>query len=228
MRLTRDVYGPAGRLAPARRAGPRDIDFQRLVGAAGWARLPVAVRRRFAVHPRVGAPIHYAGVMHTVACTRLGFAVAQLCRLIGTPLAPWPGREVPTDIVLRAEPATRGIAWERLYRYDHGRVLVRSTKRLADDGALLEVVGAGIGMRLAVFERDGALHFRSQRYFWDLGPWFGPWRLPLPDLLTPGVAHVVHTDRGAGRFRFEMTFTHALLGVTFHQIGTFQDQGDVP
>ena len=227
MRLTRDIYGPA--LAVARRAhGARDVDFQRLVGAAGWARLPVAVRRRFTVHPHVGAPITYRGVMHTVAASRLGVVLAQLCRLIGTPLAPWRGADVPTDIVLRAAPAVRdasaGITWERTYRYA-GRpaVLVRSTKRLARDGALLEVVGGGIGMRLAVYEHQTALHFRSRRYFWQVGPW----QIALPDLLTPGVAHVVHTDLGAGRFRFAMTFTHALLGVLFEQTGTFKE-GDVP
>ncbi len=208
MRLTRDIYGPSA-LAPARRAdGPRDVDFQRLVGAAGWARLPVAVR----------------GVMHTVAASRLGVVLAQLCRLIGTPLAPWRGADVPTDIVLRAAPAVRGITWERTYRYaDRPAVLVRSTKRLARDGTLLEVVGGGIGMRLAVYEHQNALHFRSETYFWQVGPW----QIPLPDLLTPGVAHVVHTDLGAGRFRFAMTFTHALLGVLFEQIGTFTE-GDVP
>src|SRR5262249_35838819 len=159
--------------------------------------------------PAAGQATRYAGVMHTVACTRAGFVIAQLARLIGTPLAPWPACDVPTDIVLKCSADARGIVWERAYAYP-GRapVLVRSVKRLASDGALLECVGGGIGMRLAVYEAARALHFRSLAYFWQLGPW----QVPLPDLLTPGVAHVVHTDLGHGRFRFDMTFTHALLG----------------
>jgi len=224
MRLTRDIFGPPALMPARRRDEPRDLDFARLVGAPGWARLPVAVRRRFAVYPRVGAAITYRGVMHTVSASRLGLILAQLCRLIGTPLAPWRGADVPTEIVLRAAPTVRGITWERTYRYaDRPAVLVRSTKRIGRDHGLLEVVGGGFGMRLAVYEHQAALHFRSQRYFWQIGPW----QIPLPDLLTPGVAHVVHTDLGAGRFRFAMTFTHALLGVLFEQVGTFTE-GDVP
>jgi hypothetical protein len=227
MRLTSDLCGRhpiEGRAGPARRT-PARIDFERLVGADGWARLPAAVRARFAHRPLPGQAVRYRGVMHEVACSRAGFGLAQLCRLVGTPLAPWPGRDVPTDIVLRDARAGSGIVWERVYRYQgHAPVLVRSLKRLAADGALLECVGGGLGMRLAVFEQDGALHFRSVQYFWRLAGW----HVPLPDLLTPGVAHVVHRDLGDDRFRFDMTFEHRLLGVVFRQSGIFRHQGDLP
>src|SRR5262249_18721687 len=149
---------------------------------AGWRRLAPPIRVRFA-HAPGGRAVRYRGVMHEVAGSRLGFALAQLCRLIGTPFAPWPGTDVETAIVLRDAPGRRGVVWEREYRYP-GRApaLVRSTKRLARDGRLLECVGGGFGMRLAVYEAGGALNFRSTGYFWQLGGW----QLPLPDLLTPG------------------------------------------
>ena len=73
-------------------------------------------------------------------------------------------------------------------------------------------------MTLAVFERRGALHFRSRRYFWQ----FDGWRVWLPRLLTPGTAHVVHTDHGDGSFSFTMTVSHPWLGETFFQDGRFR------
>src|SRR6185369_5747516 len=119
--------GLAWRRSPA--AAPIDaIDFARLVGPAGWQRLPEAVRRRFA--PHAGDETRYVGTMRAVACSGLGLLLAQLCRPIGNPFAPWPGRNVPVTITLRRDPATGGIAWEREYRFrDHPAVRVRSVKR---------------------------------------------------------------------------------------------------
>ena len=57
-------------------------------------------------------------------------------------------------------------------------------------------------------------------YFWALGRW----RLRLPDWLTPGVLHVVHSDEGQGRFRFRISVVHPLLGETFFQDGVFESQ----
>ena len=79
-------------------------------------------------------------------------------------------------------------------------------------------------MRLHVYERDRALHFLSTRYFVRIGPF----AVPLPHFLSPGVAHVIHSDLGNENFRFEMTFTHPLFGTLFHQDGVFHAEGDSP
>jgi hypothetical protein len=195
---------------------PRTIDFARLVGR-GWYRLPTATRARFAEHPAADTPIRYAGVMHAVRSSLAGSVLAHATRLLGTPFAPWRGANVPMEILLR-DGGSAAITWERVYHYP-GRppVHVCSTKRLGADGSLLECVGFGLGMRLAVFEADGALHFLSLRYFWRVGARF----LWLPRWLTPGTTHVVHTDLGGGRFRFTMNIHHALFGTLFHQDGVF-------
>ena len=117
----------------------------------------------------------------------------------------------------------RGTEWKRVYYFpDRVPVTVRSAKVMDRDNRLLEVVGGGFGMRLQLQERDRALHFISTRYFWE-GLGFRIW---LPDLLTPGIAHVVHSDIGGGRFRFTITMTHALLGELFYQDGVFEEEGE--
>lgn len=197
--------------------GKQEVNFQQLVGDQGWWQLAPDIRQRFSEKPTVAQPIRYVGVMQTVGGNLLGAALAQLCRFIGTPFAPYRAREVPVDITLRHGPAG-GVIWERRYRYaDHAHATVQSTKRIGPDGALLECVGCGIGMRLAVFEARQALHFLSLRYFLRVaGREFS-----LPDWLTPGTVHVIHKDLGTGAFRFSMTIHHALFGTLFEQEGVF-------
>jgi len=208
--------------APPRAAPAHAPDFEALVGRDGWWRLPAVVRARFSEKPAPDAPIRYVGVMQRVECSRLGWLLAQLCRLIGTPFAPWRGQDVPVAITMRHDP-DGGVVWEREYRYARRAVTVSSVKRVDAEGRLRECVGYGLGMRLAVFEAGGALHFLSLRYFLAIGRW----QLWLPDLLSPGIAHVVHEDLGGGRFRFAMTFHHALFGTLFQQDGVFHRQGDL-
>ena len=195
-------------------------DFASLVGTEGWQRLAPDIRRRFGTAPAAGQAIRYDGVMSRVECSAAGWLLAQLCRVIGTPFAPQRGTDVPVAITLRKEPADGAIIWEREYRYPgQASIRVRSTKRGTAEGNLLECVGAGFAMCLDVGEEDGALHFRCERYVWRLGPW----QIPLPRLLSPGTAHVVHEDLGEGRFRFAMSIRHRLLGLLFYQDGVFHE-----
>ena len=204
-----------------RRAGRSrraQVDYAALLGEAAWQRLPATVRGRFAVD-RVGE-VTYVGRMETVAATTPGRALAALGRLVGEPLATRVGNEVPAHVRVYHEPGG-GTVWERAYHFPgHPTRLVRSAKRLDEDGALLECLGAGLHMRLAVAESDGVLEFRSTGYFWRL---LGV-RIPLPRRWLPGETVVTHRDDGGGRFRFTLTIHHPLFGRIVHQDGAFREQ----
>lgn len=188
-------------------------DFRALVGEAGWAELPLAVRARFIDQPARS----YEGEMR-VRATTAGFLFAQLCRLIGTPLAPWRGENVSVTVNVWNRP-DGALVWDRLYRFDGRKPVKVSSCKKADRRGLVEVVRGGLGMALDVTVEDGALHFRSRGYFWEI---LGL-RLRLPGLLTPGAAHVFHRDEGGGRFTFGLSFVHPWLGETFWQEGEFAD-----
>ena len=211
--LANDCGGPIAFVAP----GPAALDFRRLLGREAWNQLPAAVQHRFGPHAE-GANIVYDGRM-VVQASPFGRLVAQLGRLIGTPLAPWTGPDVPTSVDVHLD-HRGGLVWARTYSFA-GRppVLVSSTKLMDADGSLLEVVRGGLGMALNVTVEDGALHFRSRYYFAGIGPL----RLRIPDLLTPGRAHVVHRDLGSGTFRFSLDFQHPRFGRTLFQEGVFRD-----
>lgn len=204
------------------RAVATDPMFRRLLGEAAWRRLDPDVRARFAVKPVAGEMFVFTGVMSVVRCSWFGWLVAQITRLIGTPLAFQQGRDIPTEVRVFGETGGAGIVWERRYDFGQGRlVAVRSTKRADPPSGLLECAGRGFAMRLRLFENAGALHFVSTRYCFDIGRW----RISVPDLLTPGEAHVVHSDEGDGWFRFTMSFHHAWFGESFFQEGRFREAG---
>jgi len=218
-----DGRGSARRaLRPPPAASPDlqpDPSFERLLGELAWRRLAPAIRERFRWKPVAGAEIRYVGEMAVVRSSRLGWALAQLCRLIGTPLAPHRGTHVSVRVMLSLDRDGSGVVWRRTYRFTGRRaVACVSIKKATDAEGLIECVGGSIGMWLRLSERAGALHFRSTGYFWALGRW----RLALPDWLTPGTLTVVHSDEGQGRFRFRISVVHPLIGETFFQDGVFQ------
>jgi len=195
----------------------RMVDFSKLLGSAAWSRLPAAVRERFALHSHV-TPTIYRGAMR-VEASIFGRCFAHLCRLIGTPVAPFTGDDVVVEVRVQDLDDRSGTVWERSYRFP-GRAptVVRSIKQLDDDGSLVEVLGAGLHMKLDVREIDSELHFISTGYFFRLGSV----RIDLPALSPPGATRVVHIDRGGGRFQFSMRTTHPWFGEMFVQEGKFE------
>ena len=189
--------------------GLRDV-----LGTEAWNRLPEAVRDRFAV---TAGEITYAGAFEVVRASVLGRVFAWLGTLFGTPVTPRSGENVAARVFVR--PHAGGVDWNREYTFADGDVhLVRSTKVVTTDGALIEKLPARLCMPLAVYEDGGVLHFVSRAYYFDLG--FGL-RLPLPPFFSPGVTHVEHIDLGRGWFRFTLVVTHRLFGEMFFQTGRF-------
>lgn len=195
-------------------------NFKALMGTEAWYRLPLSVRRRFDGNHEGFKEKVYAGQMVVIRATKAGQLLADLCRLIGTPIVPLTGINVPMYVRLFNVPRLAGIAWERIYRFDdHPIITVRSTKMLSDAGALVETLGFGLRMPLKVFERDGDLYFESTGYFFQWG-WI---KIPLPSWFPPGSATIIHRDLGGGEFCFILQTDHCWFGEMFYQQGYFQD-----
>lgn len=203
--------------APAAHAA-RHLDLADYVGAAGWARLPAAVRRRFgAGHPDVD----YAGRMD-LRCSATGRIYAGLSHAFGSPLTSLQARGLAATVRVRGNDQG-GVVWERVFgeaaNGATGAAIVRSTKEPGAEGQLTERTDGGLAMALDVFEEDGTLVFQSRRFFLALGPL----RIPVPQWLSPGQCRVTHTDLGGGDFRFTLSMRHPLWGETFYQSGVFSD-----
>lgn len=205
-------------LAPAegRSARDRHLDLAALVGPEGWQRLPAAVQRRFAAGH---ADTAYRGALD-LHCSAVGRCFAVCSALLGGPLTALRTQGVAAEVRVYGN-GRGGVVWERHLQpaADAPVRIVRSTKEPGPRGGLVERTDGGLAMELDVFEEDGALVFRSRRYFLALGRL----RLPVPAWLAPGTCRVEHRDLGAGRFRFTLSMVHPLWGRTFHQTGVFAD-----
>jgi hypothetical protein len=214
------ISAPIGRLTlPGDSATPTHAGLQSVLGHAAWARLPEAVRCRFA-EPAMA--VDYVGNFDIVRASWLGRLIALVCLLLGTPVVPRTGLHVPA--IVHVGPTPSGVAWNREYRWPNaGPCLVRSTKTIDSRGGLVERLPAYLCMPLHVFEQRGVLHFVSRGYYFDFG---GGLKLPLPKLLSPGTTHVEHIDEADGWFRFTMTVTHPIFGEMFYQTGRFKAAGE--
>lgn len=199
---------------------PSPSTIQGLLGN-DWSLLHPAIRARFVRDPEAGELIFYRGVMERIECSRAGRLFAYLTRIIGNPLTPHSGNDVRMDVILHHMPGRNGVFWRRTYYYaDRAPYTVTSVKRKGRKGELLECVGCGFGMVLALSAEQGNLHFRSTRYFWQAGRV----RIPLPHWLSPGATHVAHEEIGEGCFRFTISMDHPWLGRTFYQTGLFRGE----
>lgn len=190
-----------------------------VLGEPAWLRLPQAVRARFG-EPVVA--VDYVGEFEIVRASWLGLAFATFCRLIGTPVVPRTGRNVPA--IVHVGPTSEGVAWKREYKWPGSEpCLVRSTKVIDAEGHLVEQLPARLCMPLNVYEERGSLHFVSRGYYFDFGKRRNGRRIriPLPQWLSPGTTHVEHHDAADGWFRFTMTVSHPLFGELFYQTGLF-------
>lgn len=192
------------------------LDFRRVLGEQAWQALAPATRKRFASHSAV-----FDGTMRLRAST-LGWLIAWLLTLVGSPLPKVRDALVPTTVIVAPDPATGGSRWTRQYRLGAREQTITTVKALDGARGVVERLAAGIRMPLTIFVSDGALHFRSLRYYVEIGSL----RLPLPSWWLPGRTEVIHRDLGNGRFRFTMHIRHAWLGELFHHDGVFAPRAE--
>src|ERR1700761_94926 len=178
-----------------------DHRFRALLSDEDWGRLPLAIWRRFSTRFADGKTVVYVGEVDEVEFSRLGWWLAQLARLIGGPLPISADANLPAIVSVTEDAATGGQIWTRIYaRHSYFPQVIHSAKRFSGPTGLEEYVGYGVVMALRVNVVEQALQFSSASYFLQLGPF----KLPLPEWLTPGELTVTHTDLGAGAFRFTL------------------------
>lgn len=192
--------------------GERNDTIERIIGARQWLSLPETVRARFeGIAPKI-----YSGSTETYL-SALGWLFAWVLFPLGAPLPVLTGVQ---EALVKVSVKDGGMSWTRGYRGPFGLMFqLRSIKRPSEDGRLLECCAGGWTMLLDVFADRGSLVFRSRQFFWR----FAGISVPLPLLITPGVAEVRHTDLGDHSFRFTLTFDHPWLGRTVFQDGVFHD-----
>lgn len=188
---------------------------------AHWDALHPDIQARFARNPPPDRRLYYSGTLSELACSRIGGLMARLTRpLVGGALIADVDHNVPVDIEVFSRAGDPAIFKRRVYRLNSGRQIVFTSRMVAGGpGELIEYVSARLGMKLRLRASDGDLHFTSGTYFFELGGR----RIPIPRLFTPGDTWLLHRNAGHDCFDIRIEIRHPLLGLTFLQVGTFQE-----
>ena len=220
VRVARSVLAEPIAAGTARVSQPLDLRFRALLGADAWNALPVAVQCRFAKRLSGTALALYVGEVVETRFSRLGWCLAQACRLIGAPLPLGRDAGVPALVSVSEDPLSGGQNWTRIYGRKRGfPQVIRSAKRFAGTTGLEEHVGRGIAMALRVEACPDGLVFSSDHYFWMIGGR----RIRMPGWCEPGRTRVTHRDLGGGRFAFDLALEHPLFGELVRQHAVFRD-----
>ncbi|WP_284734547.1 DUF4166 domain-containing protein [Sphingosinicella terrae] len=201
-------------------SGIGDLRFRALLGEPAWGRLPEPTRARFGKRVDHCRSVVYAGEIVQCRMSCLGWAIAQLARLFGSPLPLGRDENVPAVVSVTEDPAANGQFWTRIYGRRRGfPQVIHSSKRFCGPTGLEEYVGGGLGVALRLEVEDGALHFVTDHYFLScLGR-----RLALPHWLQPGRLRVSHIDCGRGRFAFVLELAHPRFGLMIGQTALFAE-----
>lgn len=201
-----------------------DFRYKALLGSAAWVALRPDVRRRFGKRLAEGESVVYSGHVEGTEMSRLGWLLAQACRLVGSPLPLDRGGRGRPAVVTVTEDSSGGQFWTRLYGREHRfPQIIHSAKRFSGPTGLEEYIGRGLGIALDISERGGALFFVSRHYFVRLGRL----RLVLPGWLSPGRLEVGHSDHGGSTFHFSLELTHPLFGRLIGQRVLFHDTMEI-
>lgn len=194
--------------------------YRFLLGERSWKKLHPDIRERFSEN-NVHREVTYRGVMEEVYASKFGKILANIFRVIGSPLAIHSGTNIPTTVRVYSNEKLGGMTWDRFYFFPDDKVdRVKSTKCIRQSSGLIEVVGFGFGMFLKLSEKNRALNFESQGFFWG----FGRVKIAIPDLLTPGKTTVTQSAERNNRFKFTLDVEHKFFGKLFRQVGYFAEQ----
>lgn len=184
-----------------------------------WLGLHADIKQRFEKNPTPLKPLRYQGQLEELSCSIWGKLLGFITMpFIHGALIPYSAKDFPVDITVYTEENCPYIFKQRIYHLP-GRKPIKFTSYMkeSEKGEVLEYVGAGLGMKLLVFEKDNNLHFKSDGYFLDIGIC----RIPLPSFLTPGHTYLMHINEQVNQFRIRIDIVHPLFGQMYVQAGVF-------
>ncbi|MFL6800486.1 MAG: DUF4166 domain-containing protein [Sphingomicrobium sp.] len=197
-----------------------DLRFRALLGSAAWDALPAEVRGRFSKRLSGAQVALYRGLVVDMSVSRLGWVLVQICRLFGAPLPLNPKAGDGALVSVSEDRKSGGQCWTRIYaRSNRFPQVIHSAKRFAGPTGLEEYLGRGLGMALRIEPVSDGIAFVSDHYFVQ----FGPRRLRLPRILSPGVTRVTHRQVAGASFLFGLDLAHPLAGTLVHQEILFDD-----
>lgn len=192
--------------------------FRQALGEDAWNRLAPVVRRHYDISSSTAETKILHGAMEEVYHAPWVKPWLFLARYFNA-LVPYAGRDVPVEVRNSTDPAFPDtLFWCRTFRFTDGRIAVFSSRmEPGKPGEIVELLRFGVGIRMSVTEKDGALIFTASEHCWKIGARL----LGIPNWVMLGDAIIVERAISANELRLDFDIVHPWFGRSFGYRGRF-------
>ena len=193
--------------------------FQQALGDEAWQRLAPAVQRHYRMGHAEAEEQELKGQMDEIFHAPYAKPLLWLAGRFGGLVARG-GRDVPVTVRNWTDPARPNVLfWHRTFRFsDSDHCIFRSCmERIGKSDEIVESLRYGVGIRMRVEERDGALVYTALSHGWKIGSRF----LPIPNWMLLGDAVIVERAIADDELYLDFVIHHPWFGKTFGYRGRF-------
>jgi len=183
-----------------------------------WDKLADVVKQHYDITPGTPSNMVIKGIMDEVYHSPVAKLFLLPGRIFGA-LVPYRGKNIPTEVKnwTTAENKT-AMLWHRTLAFPNkAPVIFRSRMEHIKNDEIIEYVRFGMGIRMRMSEKDGALIFRSIGYVWKIAGI----KFPIPTWAILGNAEIIEKALPDNRFYIDFNMIHPLFGRTFSYSGEY-------
>lgn len=193
-----------------------DPVFKQILGD-NWDNLGKVIQDHYFLRPYSDDYICVTGEMEEIYHSNIAKLLIPFGLIFGA-IVPYKANHIPISVHYNSNPENSKLYWDRVFKFKHRKAFhFKSYMEQQYGNEVIEYVRFGVGLKLAVFAKDGAIVFQDKGYVWKL---LGI-KIPLPINLLFGNAYIEERPIDDEHFSMKMIIKHPLFGVMFRYNGQF-------
>lgn len=199
--------------------------LQTILSDEAWHRLAPAVRSHYRLSPNPPRTMTLSGMMDDIFHIPLIKPLLLLASRLDA-LVAFAGSDIPVTVRNWTNPnRPQALFWHRTFTCPDGRTRIFRSRMEATErpGEVVELLRYGVGIRMRVVEREGALVYLALEHCWKIGRWF----VPIPNWALLGTATIVERAISDREVYLDFVIEHPWYGRTFGYRGRFSLPDDV-
>lgn len=183
-----------------------------------WNKLAGIVKQHYDITPGKPSNMIIKGVMDEVYHSPIAKLFLLPGRIFGA-LVPYKGKSIPTEVRnWTTADNNSSMFWHRTLEFPNkAPVVFKSRMEYVKKDEIIEYVRYGMGIRMRMSVKDGALIFKSIGYVWKIGSLM----IPIPTWAILGDSVIIEKAISDNQFFIDFNMIHPIFGQTFSYSGKF-------
>jgi hypothetical protein len=196
----------------------KNVSIMKMALGDQWERLDGIVKKHYEMAPGRQANVTIHGRLDQVFHSYIAKLFLIPGRIFGA-LVPYQGKNIPTTVRnWTREGDSKAMFWHRVLQFPgKPQTEFKSRMEYAGGDEIIEFVKYGLGIRMRMSVKEGALVFTSAGYVWDMGAA----RVPIPSWVILGDAEIIEKGVSEKGFYIDFNMVHPIFGHTFGYSGMF-------